>query len=35
MSLLVNAIGDYDRDALDELEALVRARRSGIPETKP
>lgn len=35
MSLLVDAIGDYDEDALDELEALVRARRAGISEKKP
>jgi predicted transcriptional regulator len=34
LSFFVNAVGDRDRELLDELEALVRARRAEIGEKR-
>jgi BlaI family transcriptional regulator, penicillinase repressor len=35
LSLFVRAVGDRDRELLDELEALVRARRAEIEDQQP
>ena len=35
MSFFVDAVGDRDRELLDDLEALVRSRRAGMENKRP
>jgi hypothetical protein len=35
MSFFVDAVGDRDRELLDDLEALVRSRRADLENKRP